>query len=190
MHWEVNFNWVVQDWEIESVPSFLEFLYSVPIRRHEEDSVSWQPSPSKGFQVKLYYKELSSHGAGSFPWKSIWKTKAPLRVAFFLWSAALGRILTADNLRCRGIILVSWCYMCKADGESVDHLLLHCSYAKELWDMIFVFFGIHWVMPRHVIDLFDCWQGSLRRHQNLVLWRVIPHCLMWCLWRERNARIY
>jgi hypothetical protein len=33
--------------------------------------------------------------------------------------------------------------MCKADGESVDHLLLHCSYAKELWDMIFALFGIH-----------------------------------------------
>ena len=56
--------------------------------------------------------------------------------------------------------------------------------------MIFVLFGIHWVMPRRVIDLFDCWQGSLGRHQNLVLWRVIPHCLMWCLWRERNVRIF
>ena len=38
--------------------------------------------------------------------------------------------------------------MCKADGESVDHLLLHCVYAKELWDMVFAMFTIHWVMPR------------------------------------------
>jgi hypothetical protein len=29
--------------------------------------------------------------------------------------------------------------MCKADGESVDHLLLHHPYAKEIWDMIFCF---------------------------------------------------
>ena len=73
----------------------------------------------------------------------------------------MGKILTADNLRRRRIILVSWYCMCKADGESVYHLVLHCPYAKELWDMIFALFGVHWVMPRRVIDLFACWQGSL-----------------------------
>ena len=56
--------------------------------------------------------------------------------------------------------------------------------------MIFALFGIHWVMPRRVIELFDCWQGSMRRQQNLVIWRAIPHCLMWCLWRQRNARTF
>ena len=62
-----------------------------------------------------------------------------------------------DNLRCRCIILVNWCCMCKTDGESVDHLLIHSPYAKELWDMVFAMFGVHWVMPRRVIDLFACW---------------------------------
>jgi hypothetical protein len=51
--------------------------------------------------------------------------------------------------------------MCKADGKSVYHLVLHCPYAKELRDMIFALFGVHWVMPRKVIDLFACWQCSL-----------------------------
>jgi hypothetical protein len=45
--------------------------------------------------------------------------------------------------------------LARADGESVDHLLLHCVYAKELWDMIFGWFGISWVMPRA-----DCWQWN------------------------------
>jgi hypothetical protein len=55
--------------------------------------------------------------------------------------------------------------------------------------MIFSLFGIQWVMPRRVIDLFNCWQGSLGLHQNFVIWRAIPHCLMWCLWRAQcNAR--
>ena len=30
---------------------------------------------------------------------SIWKPKVPPRVAFFIWTVALERILTADNLR-------------------------------------------------------------------------------------------
>ena len=98
--------------------------------------------------------------------------------------------MTAENLRHRGIILVNWCCMCKVAGESVDHLLLHCMYARELWDMIFVLFGIHWVMPRNVMALFDCWQGSLGQYQNAVIWRAVPHCVLWCLWRERNARTF
>ena len=61
-----------------------------------------------------------------FPWKSSWKPKVPSRVSFFIWTASVGRILTAENLRKRNIILVSWCCMCKQDGETVTHLLLHC----------------------------------------------------------------
>ena len=111
----------------------------------------------------------------------------PSLVAFFSWTTALGRILTTDNLRKRNIILVSWCFMCKAYGESVDHLLLHYPFAKELWDLVFAMFGVHWVMSRRVIDLLACWQGSLGQHPSSVIWKAIPHCLMWCLWRERNA---
>ena len=150
----------------------------------------WQPSPSTRFQVKSFYKHLSSTGAGFFPWKNIWKAKVPPRVAFFSWTATSRKILTLDILRRRGLILASWCCMCKANGESIDHLLLHCPYAKELWDMIFGLFEIHWVMPKRVIEVFCCWQGSLGRHQNLVIWKAIPHCLMWCIWRERNARTF
>uniref|UniRef100_A0A2N9I9L7 Reverse transcriptase zinc-binding domain-containing protein n=1 Tax=Fagus sylvatica TaxID=28930 RepID=A0A2N9I9L7_FAGSY len=97
-------------------------------------------------------------------------------------------ILTADNLRRRGIPVVSWCCMCKADGESIDHLLLHCPYAKELWDMVLGLFGLHWVMPKTVTELLHCWFGSVGGHS--VIWKAIPHCIMWCLWQERNARTF
>ena len=28
------------------------------------------------------------------------------------------------------------------------------------------------------------------RHRNIEIWRAIPHCLMCCLWKERNARLF
>ena len=40
--------------------------------------------------------------------------------------------------------------MCKRCGESIDHLLLHCPIAYEMWSMIFCLFGICWVMPQRV----------------------------------------
>ena len=75
------------------------------------------------------------------------------RVAFFSWTAALGKILTIDNLRMRHFVVLEWCYMCKRCGESVDHLLLHYPFAFEMWSMVFCLFGICWVMPQRVVDL-------------------------------------
>ena len=50
------------------------------------------------------------------------QSKVPPRVAFFSWSASLGKILTTDNLCKRRILVLDWCYMCKSCGELVDHL--------------------------------------------------------------------
>ncbi len=99
IHWDVTFSCLAQDQEIESFSSFLELLYSITVTSIGEDKVCWQPSQSKIFEVKSYYKTLTSNGGDCFPLKSIWKAKIPPWVAFFSWTVALGRILTADNLR-------------------------------------------------------------------------------------------
>ena len=120
----------------------------------------------------------------------MWQSKVPPRVAFFSWTTPLGKILTTDNLGKRHIAVLEWCFMCKRCGESVDHLLLHCPIAYELWSMVFCLFGIHWVMPYKVSEVLASWPGKFGRHQNIGLWRFVPHCLFWCLWRERNARYF
>lgn len=52
--------------------------------------------------------------------------------------------------------------MCKQNGESVDHLLLHCYVVYALWSARLTRFGLSWVMPRRVFDLFACWWTSGR----------------------------
>jgi hypothetical protein len=111
--WVLNFIHHVQDWELESVSSFLELLYSSSAKGHGEDRLCWRGSSKDGFQVKDYYKALIPTAGPAVPWKRIWKTKAPPRVAFFVWTAALGRILTTDNLRRRCVIVLNWCCLCK-----------------------------------------------------------------------------
>ena len=76
--------------------------------------------------------------------------------------------------------------MCKRNGESVVHLFIQCPIAFDLWSMVFTLFGIHWVMPKTVVELLACWQGKFGRHQNYAIWIAVPHCLMWCIWWERN----
>ncbi len=110
--------------------------------------------------MRLFYSIIAPNDHGNFSWKSIWKPKVPLRVAYLLWTVALGKILTTDNLRKQNIILVSWYCMCKADGETIDHLFLHCPVAREMCAAIYNLFGASWVMRRQVIDLLACWQGG------------------------------
>jgi hypothetical protein len=74
-------------------------------------------------------------------------------VAFFAWTAAHGKILTVNNLKRKGMVVVNRCWLCEADGELVDHLLLHCGTARALWNAFFARFGLCWVMPSSVKEL-------------------------------------
>ena len=61
----------------------------------------------------------------------------PSKINFFVWTAVLGKVLTIDNLRKRRLMLIDWCCMCKASGESIDHLFLRCPIARDLWSLAF-----------------------------------------------------
>jgi hypothetical protein len=113
--------------------------------------------------------------------------KALPRVAFFSWMAVRSKTPTIDNLRRRGMIVVNRCWLCELDGESVDHLLLHCGAANALWNAIFSWFGLCWVMPRLVRESFTYWwMGGCTR--SAVVWKMIPLYLMRCILRKRNTR--
>ena len=171
--------------------SFMALIYSQVISPGVSDTLCWNPSSRGIFEVcSYYYVLIQPHPEENFPWKCVWKAKVPPRVAFFTWTAALGKILTTENLRKRRVIILDWCCMCKSSGESTNHLLLHCPVAWELWSMVCILFGTPWVMPRSVVDLLTCWKGSLGNSEAGKVWKMIPHCIMWCLWRERNDRTF
>ena len=77
---------------------------------------------------------------------------APTHTSFFVWIATWEKILTGDTLRCRSFDFVDWCIMCRCNGETVNHLLLHCEKAYQLWSLVFRSFGISWVLPKLVVD--------------------------------------
>jgi hypothetical protein len=96
-------------------------------------------------------------------WK-LWLLKTS-RVALFVWSAALRKILTHDNLRKRNVVMVEWCCRRKKSGKTIDHLLL-------------TLFGIEWVMPRTVLELLTNWGASVVYGPTKEAWWLVPLCLM------------
>ncbi|XP_059654430.1 uncharacterized protein LOC132301171 [Cornus florida] len=131
LSWDVRFRRHCQDWEIEDVSRFLELLYSQVISFGGSDWWFWIPTSHGRFEVRSFFRCLPVGHGDPFPWKSIWRSKAPRKVAFFAWTSVLGKILTQDNLRRRNQVVVNHCYMCLCNEESVDHFLLHCSMARD-----------------------------------------------------------
>lgn len=138
--------------------------------------------------MKSYYSTLMGGGIAS---EKYWKVTVPPRVAFFSWCVTLGRVLTEDNLRKRGIMVTEWCFMCKNYGDDVNHLFLHCAMASDLWAMVYTLFGVFWVMPLSVRERIEDWKGCFGMWGNGTVWRrVVPLCLMWRIWHEHNAQCF
>jgi hypothetical protein len=175
---------------MDMVLSFFDRLYSISARHGKGDRLVWNPSKNGLFEVRSFCEELIRKDGPSFPWKNIWLVKAPTMVAFFVWSAAFGKILTHDNLRKRNVIVIEWSCLCKKSGESIDHLLLHCEIVRDLWSYILILFGVEWVMPRTVLELLNNWGAAIGYGHAKEAWRLALLCLLWCIWRERNVRLF
>ena len=172
--WNITFIRDFNDWEVEEVLAFFNFIHSRIPTIVDPDSMHWKLRQHGRFDAKSFDHAIDGIQEVEFPWKAIWKAKAPRRVSFFVWSAAWAKILTCDNLMCRGYNMVGWCCMCKMDGKSVSHLLIHCSLASDLWHIALRSFGVLWVFPDNVANLLYGWSNCFGKHT--------PWFGTWCLY--------
>ena len=105
----------------------------------------------------------------------LWKFKAPPRILVFGWLALRNRILTMDNLRRRGMVVVDGFPLCLKDEEFVDHLLLRCNFAYRMWTVVLGWFGCSWVLPNSLLDLFEAWSGPSLAPRGKEMW----NCHSW-----------
>jgi hypothetical protein len=66
----------------------------------------------------------------------------------------------------------------------VDHLLLHCHVAFATWSALFTRFGMSWVMPSRVIDLFAYW-WTFERLMSVAIGKMVPTCVFGAYGRNK-----
>ena len=157
--WNLSLARDFNDWEIDQIGEMLNLLKDFRISQ-EEDSVRWKREGNGVFGAKGAYRSLSGYSVGAFPNRRIWMDRVPTKVSFFAWEAAWGKILTLDKLQRRGWQLPNRCYLCGCEEENANHILLHCTVVKTIWEITLVIFGVQWVFPESVIEVLLSWRGS------------------------------
>ena len=64
------------------VDEFLRLLASNLPSGTEGDRLKWKLTKNGDFTIRSFYHKLHGSSSVVFPWKGIWKVKAPRRVSF------------------------------------------------------------------------------------------------------------
>lgn len=88
--WNVKVKRNLRDWEINDYSNLLLCLDSMKLN-DDRDKRVWKLDEIEGFSVKAMYKSLcmsDNSGSKTAPFKQIWNTRAPPRMAFLTWETA------------------------------------------------------------------------------------------------------
>ena len=112
-----------------------------------------------------------------------------------MWTLAHKSILTSENLRRKGREGPSRYPLCLKEEENIDHLLLACPFAKEVWDNVLKLGPNHFSLPTNIPDLLSIWanRSPFLLRQKVLLktcWMWIPKFIMWKIWLKRNNRLF
>ncbi|RVW50733.1 putative ribonuclease H protein [Vitis vinifera] len=150
------------------------------------------------FQIFPFVRLVVGNGErirfGKIFWGFLWSSKVPSKVKALAWIVAHGKVNTNDKLQLRRpykSLCPQWCILCKGNGESIDHLFLHCPVTIGLWNKLFKLAGLDWVPPRSFEDmLVIAFKGLGNSLRGKTLWQVACLTLVWIVWQERNNRIF
>ena len=184
--WNPCFSRALNDWEVEEAELFLGYLHGKRVLGDIDDTVVWTETKSGIFSAKSLYLALEADCPTSFPSSCIWMVWVQPKINFFAWEAAWGKALTLDLVQKRGWSLANRCFMCIEKEETIDHLFLHCSKIRVLWELLFSLFGVSWVLPCSVRETLLSWQISSVGKKHRKVRRAAPLHIFWTVWKARN----
>ena len=123
-------------------------------------------------------------------WKYVWKNIAPTKVKCFTWLVVRKACLTHEVLQKKGRVVVTRCFLCNETRETSNQLFLQRKFTTQLWNMFFSLTKTVWTMPKHTADLMSYWMKRGGSKSQKKWWRIIPSCIWWSVWRERNGRCF
>jgi hypothetical protein len=125
--------------------------------------------------------------------KRIWNSLVPTKVSGLVWMVLHDRIPSRQNLVRRQIIAITGdhrCVFCGESMESVSHLFLYCRIITGVWNRIFVWLGLNFMLPHSLSSLLNSFAavtGFKKVRQGV---EMIWCSVIWTVWNHRNRRIF
>jgi hypothetical protein len=154
------------------------------------DRLVWRWTEDGRYTAKSAYSMMHVGSIKMCGHKLVWKTWAPLRIKIFLWLALRRRHWTGDRRRRHGLDAQASCYLCDQAEESIDHIIIECPLARELWFHILHSLGQQ--LPQAQPTTLKWWRqlrstfSGIRKPGADSLFALVS----WTIWKERNARCF
>lgn len=113
----------------------------------EPDKLRWNWDAGGTYSLSSAYQALFVGAARPLGAKELWKTNAPPKVKHFFWIALHGRCWTAARRHRHGLQDSPTCILCGQLPEEIGHVLLTCTYSRELWGRVLDIIGLHALRP-------------------------------------------
>lgn len=170
-----------------------EAILRTPVRGRGGDIWAWEPEKHGTYTVRSAYRLLENQrwhrntdqpsSSSDDVWKKTWKLDVLPKIQVFWWRVLHGFLPIRLVLFRRHVEPTSHCEICGAEEESIKHVLIECTIAKEFWKHAKELIRIK--LP----DLHPhSWAGDLLTDICSQKDRAIIICGMWSLWMSRNKR--
>jgi len=166
---------------------------TITLRAGTPDRLLWKWTSDQNFSTASAYKAFFI-GQHSIPGaKILSKTRAPGKCKFFGWLVLHDRCWTYARRRRHNLQTDDSCALCCQESETITHLLVGCSLAREIWYAVLL--RLHWqqLAPGSYIFCLADWWSSARKLIPKINRRSFDSMVIlisWILWNERNRRVF
>ncbi|XP_076935340.1 uncharacterized protein LOC143601958 [Bidens hawaiensis] len=107
------------------------------------------------------------------------------------WRVEIERIPVMIELVKRGIMVTSAvCPICEEEVESVEHLMISCQFAQDVWSVISSLCMVPPIFAFSVKDLLELHRFTHLPNRKAKAFYSVSLTTLWCLWRARNALLF
>jgi hypothetical protein len=157
-----------------------------------DDRFIWCWSASSSYSVPSAYGAMLVGQTQILGARELWKVKALNMCCFFLWLVLHGKNWTSECAWHHDLRDDECCALCDQEAETMDHLLVACPYAREIWFKALRCCGWKGLATMHHISFTDWWllmRNGIPKQRRKAFDSFIVLCA-WSIWLERNARVF
>jgi hypothetical protein len=125
-----------------------------------EDRLIWHWCPFGCYSSKSAYEAMFIGQSATFGAREFWCTRAPNKCRFYIWTMLHERCWTSERLHRNDLPNNGPCALCDQEVETVDHLLVGCSFSQKIWFKMLMHYGWSQATPAMEDRFIDWWLHS------------------------------